>query len=117
MVSGTWDCAVVVFGARWPRLAQEKCPVHFTHHTQTNMRTLHAMLGLLICGVLGGCAHRERTNGTFTTYPGAFTSGGVTYYPAHPGNTNYGAVDYTTNPPPAGVRPVVVLVTTNAVAK
>lgn len=48
--------------------------------------------------------------------PGPFTShSGVTYYPAHPGTTNYsGIVDYTTNPPPAGVRPYVIVVTTNA---
>ena len=81
------------------------------------MKTLHAFVGLLICGVLSGCAHREKANGTFTTYPGAVTSGGVTYYPAHPGTTNYGALEYTTNPPPAGVRPSVVLVSTNTVAR
>ena len=45
--------------------------------------------------------------------PGPVIFGGVTYYPAHPGTTNYGIVDYTTNPPPVGVRPYVVVISTN----
>lgn len=48
------------------------------------------------------------------TSPGPVIVSGVTYYPAHPGTTNYGAVDYTTNPPPTGVPPFVVVVSTNA---
>ena len=76
------------------------------------MKTLLTLLGLLICGFLIGCAHSGVETDTFA--PGPFTSGGVTYYPTHPGTTNYDTVDYTTNPPPAGVRPFVIVVTTNA---
>jgi hypothetical protein len=76
------------------------------------MKIQYALIGLLLCGFLSGCKNTE----TLTMCPGPFTShSGVTYYPAHPGTTNYsGTVDYTTNPPPAGVRPYVVVVTTNA---
>lgn len=78
------------------------------------MKPPHTLLGLLICGFLSGCAHSGKETETFTAFPGPFTSGGVTYYPAHPGTTNYGPIDYTTNQPPAGVRPFVIVVTTNA---
>jgi hypothetical protein len=78
------------------------------------MKTLRILGGLLICGFLSGCAHSNKEAGTFTMFPGPFTSDGTTYYPAHPGATNYGTVDYTTNPPPAGVRPYAIVVTTNA---
>ena len=76
------------------------------------MKPVHAILGLLICGILNGCAHSGKETDTFA--PGPFTFGGVTYYPAHPGTTNYDTVEYTTNQPPAGVRPFVIVVTTNA---
>ena len=76
------------------------------------MKKLHTLLGLSICGFLGGCAHSG--DETVTFFPDPMTSGGVTYYPAHPGTTNYGAIDYTTNQPPAGMRPFVIIVTTNA---
>jgi len=77
---------------------------------------------LLIASVLllAGCSnhpssHNPASDMKLTTLaPGPFTSGGVTYYPAHPGTTNYGTVDYTTNRPPAGVNPFVIVVTTNA---
>ena len=82
------------------------------HHIKTDMKTLRILLGLVICSFLSGCAHSDKETDTF--FPGPFTSGGVTYYPAHPGTTNYGAIDYTTNQPPAGVRPFVIVVTTNA---
>jgi hypothetical protein len=62
------------------------------------MKTLPTLLGLLICGFLSGCADSGEID---PLSPGPFISGGVTYYPAHPGTTNY---DYTTNPPPAGVK-------------
>jgi|SRR5450432_3976346 hypothetical protein len=78
------------------------------------MKPLHTLLGLLFCGFLSGCAPSDKEAGTFTMFPGPFTSGGVTYFPAHPGATNYGTVDYNTIPPPAGVRPYVIVVTTNA---
>jgi len=92
-------------------VAQFQTLGHVTHHTKSIMKTLHALLGLLICSFLSGCADNA-DNGEFDPLsPGPFTSGGVTYYPAHPGTTNY---DYTTNPPPAGVLPFVSVVTTNA---
>jgi hypothetical protein len=78
------------------------------------MKPLYTIIGLLICGFLSGCADSDNKTGTFTMFPGPFTSGGVTYYPAHPGTTNYGTVDYTTNPPPTGVKPYAIVVTTNA---
>jgi hypothetical protein len=64
--------------------------------------------------ILSGCTHQNEVSGAATVFPGAFTAGGVTYYPAHPGTTNYGKIDYTTNPPPAGVKPFAIVVTTNA---
>lgn len=93
-----------------PELGVRPCS---TPH-QTIMKTLLTLVGLLICVFLSGCAHSDKKTGTFTMAPGPFTSGGVTYYPAHPGTTNYGTVDYTTNRPPAGVNPFVIVVTTNA---
>ena len=78
------------------------------------MKTLHTLVGLLICGLLSGCAHSDKEAGSFTMFPGPITSGGVTYYPARPGTTNYGTIDYTTNPPPAGVQSYAIVVTTNA---
>lgn len=77
------------------------------------MKTLPTLAGLLICGLVSGCAHSDKEADTFTTFPGPFTVGSTTYYPVHPGTTNYGTVDYTTNPPPAGVSPSVILVSTN----
>jgi hypothetical protein len=76
------------------------------------MKRPHTLVGLLVCSFLSGCAHSGKETDTFA--PGPFTSGGVTYYPAHPGTTNYETIDYTTNQPPAGVRPFVIVVTTNA---
>jgi len=77
------------------------------------MKTLQTLIGLLICGFLSGCTHSDNKSGY--VFPGPFTSGGATYYPAHPGTTNYGTVDYTTNAPPAGVEPfITVFVTNNA---
>jgi len=75
---------------------------------------LALILVLLVANGLMGCAHQAKETGTFTFAPGPFTSGGVTYYPVQPGTTNYGTVAYTTNPPAAGVIPMVTLVTTNA---
>ena len=68
----------------------------------------------MVCGFLSSYAHSGKEINTFTFFPGPFTSGAITYDPAHPGTTNYGTVDYTTNQPPAGVRPFVIVVTTNA---
>jgi hypothetical protein len=89
---------------------------HVPHHNKTIMKTQHIVIGAmfvgLLAGFLSGCAHSGKETDTF--FPGPFTSGGVTYYPAHPGTTNYDTVDYTTNPPPAGVRPFAIVVTTNA---
>jgi hypothetical protein len=76
------------------------------------MNPLRTILGLLICGFLSGCGHGRKEVVAFA--PGPFTFGGVTYYPAHPGTTNYDTIDYTTNQPPAGVHPFVIVVTTNA---
>jgi len=82
------------------------------------MNTPHLVIGVtvvgLLAGFLSGCAHSGKETGAFTAFPGPFTFDGVTYYPAHPGTTNYGTIDYTTNQPPAGVRPFVTVVTTNA---
>jgi len=83
-------------------------------HGWRHWAKLFVLAGLLTCSFLSGCAHSGKDDGTMTMAPGSFTSGGITYYPAHPGTTNYETVDYTTNPPPAGVSPFVIVVTTNA---
>jgi hypothetical protein len=76
------------------------------------MKRLNPFVGLLICGFLSACAHANKEGGTFDVAPAPVTVGGVTYYPAL-GTTNYGAVVFTTNPPPAGARPYVTVVVTN----
>lgn len=77
-------------------------------------KSQRTLAGFLICCFLSGCAHTDKDAATLDFSMGPTTHGGVTYYPAHPGTTNYNTVEYTTNPPPAGVRPFVVVVSTNA---
>jgi hypothetical protein len=79
-----------------------------------DVKILHIFAGLLFCVFLIGCAHTNKVAGIDSVSMGAFKSGGVTYYPAHPGTTNYGTVDFTTNPPPAGVRPSIIVVSSHA---
>jgi hypothetical protein len=81
------------------------------HLTLNSMKILLSLIGLLLCGSFIGCARNDKLSYMFL---GPIMAGGVTYYPAHPGTTVYDIVDYTTNPPPAGVIPSVTLVTTNA---
>jgi hypothetical protein len=72
-------------------------------------------IGLLICGLLTSCAwsHKDNISG-FTFLPGPVISGNVAYYPARPGSTYHNtAVDYTTNPPPAGAVTFVTVFSTN----
>ncbi|MCO5050865.1 MAG: hypothetical protein M9920_00985 [Verrucomicrobiae bacterium] len=70
------------------------------------------LLGSLTCCIFGGCAHHGEETFSFTCGP--LTFGDVTYYPVHSGTIHQQVVDYTTNPPPAGVTPYVTIITTNA---
>ena len=91
-----------------------------SHYIEKIMKTLCrivevAFVGLLTCGLLNGCAFKLTS---FNCSIGPIVSGGTTYYPAHPGTTNYNnTIDYTTNPPPAGVADYVKFtVTTNVIS-
>jgi hypothetical protein len=86
------------------------------------MKTPHMVVGAtlvgLLAGLLSGCAH-SRAGGEMEFGLGPMVSSdGVTNYPAKPGATYTNApVDYTTNPPPAGVAAGVTVISTNGVIR
>ncbi|HTQ52400.1 MAG TPA: hypothetical protein VMJ12_16965 [Candidatus Acidoferrales bacterium] len=73
-----------------------------------------AAIGLITSISLAGCTQNRQAE--FTFMPGPITYGGVEYYPAKPGARYHNQpIDYTTNPPPAGVFTFVHLVSTNGI--
>ena len=102
-LSGT----IALAGSRQPEMT------HVEPRRYIPMNLSQAPVTLLICSALIGCAHKGVENVSSTMFLGAYSAGGITYYPAHPGTTNYGVVDFTTNPPPTGAKDYVVVVTTN----
>jgi hypothetical protein len=75
------------------------------------------LVGLLAGNLLAGCCSGSGGNKSSTTFmPGPVISGGVEYYPVKPGATYHNTqVDYTTNPPPAGVVTYVTVISTNGI--
>jgi hypothetical protein len=74
-------------------------------------------IGLAASLFLIGCAHsHEGTTAMDFEMGPMVSSDGVTNYPAKPGATYDNVpVDYTTNPPPAGVADGVTVTTTNGI--
>jgi hypothetical protein len=74
-------------------------------------------VGLLAGNLLAGCSSGSGCSKSgFTFMPGPVIFGGVEYYPAKPGATYRNTpVNYTTNPPPAGVVTYVTLISTNGI--
>jgi hypothetical protein len=82
-------------------------------------RSTATTIGLAVSLFLIGCAHNHegKTAMDFEMGP-MVSSDGVTNYPAKPGATYDNVpVDYTTNPPPAGVAAAVNVTTTNGIIR
>jgi hypothetical protein len=79
------------------------------------MKISYRFAGIILAGLLAGCSCGSGGNKSGSTFmPGPVIFGGVEYYPAKPGATYHNrAVDYSTNPPPAGVVTYVTIVSTN----
>jgi hypothetical protein len=75
------------------------------------------LVGLLAGNFLAGCCCGSGGNKSSATFmPGPVIAGGVEYYPVKPGATYHNKpVDYTTNPPPAGVVTYVTIISTNGI--
>jgi hypothetical protein len=73
-------------------------------------------IGLVASLFLIGCAHSHEGTTAMEYRIGPTVVDEVTNYPAKPGATYDNVpVDYTTNPPPAGVADYVTIVTTNGI--
>jgi hypothetical protein len=75
------------------------------------------LVGLLAGNLLAGCSCGSGgKKSEFKFMPGPIIAGGVEYYPVKPGATYHNTqVDYTTNPPPAGVVTYVTIISTNGI--
>ena len=75
------------------------------------------LAGLLAGNLLAGCSSGSDSHKSgYTFMPGPVIYGGVEYYPVKPGKTFHNRpVDYTTNPPPAGVATFVTIISTNGI--
>jgi hypothetical protein len=75
------------------------------------------LVGLLAANLLAGCSSGSCGKKSAATFmPGPVIFGGVEYYPAKPGATVHNRpVEYTTNPPPAGVVTYVTVISTNGI--
>jgi len=75
------------------------------------------LVGLLACNLLVGCANGSGGKKAGITYmPGPVFSGGVEYYPLHPGTTyDNTSVEYTAKPPAPDVVTYVTVISTNGI--